>query len=172
MFSAAIALSGGLVDLTDRPAFDWRAWLPVAAVAVVVPALAEEWVFRGVLPELGQALIRPSRPDASHRAPQDEVNSLDTPTRPHPEVLAQRASKDGPGLAADALALLAFIAWHPLQVGLGLPYAQVVFLRPDFLLIAALLGLACTISYRRSGSLQPAILMHWAVVAGWKALTG
>lgn len=126
---AAIGLTGGLIALEAPRSVDWRAWLPVAAVAVIVPALGEEFVFRGLLGGRQGAL---------------------------------RA----------ALALLAFIAWHPLQLALGLPFAQHVFLRWDFLLIAGLLGLACTISYRRSRSLQPAIAMHWAVVAGWKALGG
>tara|TARA_R110000868_G_scaffold53744_2_gene168511 strand:+ start:6759 stop:7262 length:504 start_codon:yes stop_codon:yes gene_type:complete len=76
------------------------------------------------------------------------------------------------GFVRGALALFAFVLWHPLQVWIGLPFAQPVFLDPAFLATAAALGLACTISWRRSGSLWPAVAMHWAVVVVWKGMAG
>jgi hypothetical protein len=44
--------------------------------------------------------------------------------------------------------------------------------RPAFLAITAALGLACTISWRRSSSIWPAVALHWAVVVMWKGLAG
>ncbi|WP_323762368.1 type II CAAX prenyl endopeptidase Rce1 family protein [Maricaulis sp.] len=102
--------------------------LAVAALAILVPALAEELVFR-----VG---------------------------------LAGRK-----GRIRATLALAAFVLWHPVQVWLGLPMAQPLFLQPGFLAITAALGLACTISYRTSSSVWPATVMHWLVVVGWKGLT-
>lgn len=68
--------------------------------------------------------------------------------------------------------LAAFIAWHPAQLMLGLPWARQEFADPRFLAIAAILGAACTASRVRSGSLWPPVAIHWAVVVVWKGLTG
>ncbi len=107
---------------------DLTGLLAVAAVAIILPALAEELVFR-----VG---------------------------------LAGRK-----GRIRAALAIAAFVLWHPLQVWLGLPMAQALFVEPGFLAIAAALGLACTIAWRISGSVWPPMVMHWLVVVGWKGLT-
>jgi predicted Abi (CAAX) family protease len=166
---AAIGLPGGLIDLQAPRAFDWREWLPVAAAAVMVPALAEEFAFRGALPQL----FRPPPHQGEVSPRMRGRRGSDDGGDPHRPAPPGTSPLWGSGrLRADALALLAFIAWHPAQVALGLPFAQAALLRWDFLAIAGLLGLACTISYRRSGSLHPAIAMHWAVVAGWQALAG
>jgi predicted Abi (CAAX) family protease len=69
-----------------------------------------------------------------------------------------------------ALSLALFVAWHPAQLALGLPWARPVFADPAFLALAGLLGLACTVSRMRSGSLWPAVAMHWIAVVAWKAL--
>ena len=50
--------------------------------------------------------------------------------------------------------------------------AAKVFLRPDFLLCCAVLGLACAIMRYRTGSLWPAVLLHWAVVVVWQTWWG
>lgn len=107
---------------------DLASLLAVAALAILVPALTEELVFRvGLGGRKGRI----------------------------------RAS----------LAITAFVLWHPVQVWLGLPMAQPLFVEPGFLAITAVLGLACTMTYRTSGSIWPAVLMHWLVVVGWKGLT-
>ena len=80
------------------------------------------------------------------------------------------AGRRGSWRAAAAIGL--FVLWHPAQVWLGLPMAQPIFLDPAFLAIAAGLGLACTISWRRSGSIWPPVAIHWAVVVMWKGLAG
>ncbi|WP_291843110.1 CPBP family glutamic-type intramembrane protease [Maricaulis sp.] len=102
--------------------------LAIAAVAILVPALAEELAFRVIL-------------------------------------------GGRQGHVRAALAILAFILWHPLQVWLGLPMAQPVFLEAGFLSTVAALGLACTLAYRLSGSIWPPVVLHWLVVIGWKGLT-
>lgn len=68
-------------------------------------------------------------------------------------------------------AISAFVLWHPLQVWLNLPMAQPLFLEPVFLAITGLLGLACTIAYRISGSVWPPVVIHWITVIAWKGLT-
>jgi predicted Abi (CAAX) family protease len=75
------------------------------------------------------------------------------------------------GMRLPALiSLLAFILWHPLQVVLGLPFAQPVFMDWRFLGVVAVLGLACSISRVRSGSIWPAVILHWGTVVIWKTL--
>lgn len=107
-----------------------EAWVPfigIAVIAILVPSIAEEMVFR--------------------------------------VLLGGRT-----GWLRAALALGAFVLWHPVQVWLGLPMAQPVFLEPAFLAIVALLGLACTIAWRRSGSVWPPVAIHWGTVVLWKAV--
>ncbi len=77
--------------------------------------------------------------------------------------------KPGSPVAA-MLSLAAFIAWHPLQVALNLPYANRIFVDPRFLALAGVLGLACTVSRVRSGSIWPAVVIHWGAATVWKAL--
>ena len=48
--------------------------------------------------------------------------------------------------------------------------AQPVFLEPGFLLVTAALGLTCTLAWRLTGSLWPAVVIHWLTVVGWKGL--
>jgi len=75
------------------------------------------------------------------------------------------------GRVRAALAMAAFMLWHPIQVWLDLPMAQALFLEPAFLAVTAALGLAGTLAYRMSGSVWPAVMIHWLVVIGWKGVT-
>src|ERR1700754_274875 len=50
-----------------------------------------------------------------------------------------------------AISLVAFVAWHPLQVLIGSPFAEPLFFDPGYLLLVAFLGLCCTVSRLRSG---------------------
>lgn len=70
------------------------------------------------------------------------------------------------------IALAAFVAWHPLNAWLWLPDARDTFYDLRFLLLAACLGLACTVAYLRSGSIWPAMAIHWVAVLAWKLLLG
>lgn len=77
----------------------------------------------------------------------------------------------GAPIAAVA-SLLAYILWHPLQTIIGLPFGRPEFLNPAFLGLIAWLGLACTLTRLRSGSVWPGVIIHWGVVVMWKSLYG
>ncbi|MEJ2667670.1 MAG: CPBP family glutamic-type intramembrane protease [Deinococcales bacterium] len=68
--------------------------------------------------------------------------------------------------------LAVYVAAHPLVAALARPAARGVFDSFAFLLEAALLGVAATALYERSGSLWPGVLLHGAVVAAWLNLGG
>lgn len=70
------------------------------------------------------------------------------------------------------VSLSLFILWHPMNAWLFLPDARSLFFDPRFLIIAAGLGLACTMITVMTRSIAPAILMHWLTVIGWKGLFG
>ncbi len=73
-------------------------------------------------------------------------------------------------IVVAAISLTAFVAWHPFQVLIGSPFAEQIFVDPRYLALVAFLGLCCTISRLRSGSIWPAVVIHWGVVVIWKAL--
>ena len=126
-WSEALSWDPSLPGLrSDPPGF-----LALAAAAVLVPALGEELVFRG--------LLQPRRLSGAW------------------------------AYLGAVLSLGLFTLWHPIQVWTGWFTGQAVFLDPGFLIVVAGLGLACTLSIHRSGSLWPAIAMHWIVVVVWKA---
>ncbi len=75
------------------------------------------------------------------------------------------------GTIRATASLVAFTLWHPAQVWLGLPMAQDIFLDWRFLMIAGALGATCTLLYRLTGSIWPAVILHWLVVLAWKGLT-
>ncbi|KAM3097333.1 type II CAAX prenyl endopeptidase Rce1 family protein [Phormidesmis sp. 146-12] len=65
------------------------------------------------------------------------------------------------------LSWLAFVIYHPLNPG-GRPF----FSSPIFLLGAGLLGMICTSSYLRSGSLWIPVILHWLIVVVWLVMLG
>lgn len=73
---------------------------------------------------------------------------------------------------AAALSLVAYIVWHPAQVWLHLPFGRPEFTDPRFLSVVSCLGLACTLSRIRSGSIWPSVIIHWGIVVVWLALYG
>ncbi|MBX3479684.1 MAG: CPBP family intramembrane metalloprotease [Caulobacter sp.] len=83
-------------------------------------------------------------------------------------------SRGEPGRVWPALALstLVYVLWHPLEGLTFLPGARGLFCRPDFLLVTGLLGLACGLTRWRTGSLWPAVALHWAAVVIWKTWLG
>ncbi len=70
-----------------------------------------------------------------------------------------------------ALSTLAFTLWHVIET-FFLPSSAATFLRPDFLALAALLGLAGAILRWRSDSIWTAVALHWLVVLAWQAWFG
>jgi len=78
----------------------------------------------------------------------------------------------GPGLRRAFVALVLFVAWHPVN-GLFLKTeARQTFLNPVFLLLATSLGGCCTFVYLRTGSIWPSTLIHWLSLISWKAFLG
>jgi predicted Abi (CAAX) family protease len=67
---------------------------------------------------------------------------------------------------------LVFTAWHVVEVLTFLPAARAAFLRWDFLACAAILGLGCGLVRWRTGSLWPAVLLHWLAVTIWQTWLG
>lgn len=71
-----------------------------------------------------------------------------------------------------ALSTTLYTLWHVVEAVTFLKSAAGVFLRPDFLLCCAVLGLGCAIIRRVTGSLWPAVLLHWALVVVWQTWLG
>ena len=71
-----------------------------------------------------------------------------------------------------AVSTAAFVLWHPANALTINPTAAPVFLNPAFLLIVALLGITCSISYIFSRSLWTPIIIHWLTVVGWVIFLG
>lgn len=131
MVELAIGLWGGFLRPTPG---DWSVLPMSLALAVLVPALGEEVVFRGLL----------------------------TPGR----------EEGGRAVRAILLSTAVFVLWHVVEALTFMPQAAPVFLRPDFLATTAVLGLACGWLRWRTGSLWPAVLLHWLEVAGWQIWFG
>lgn len=78
----------------------------------------------------------------------------------------------GSARTAITVSTALFTAWHVLEARTFLRAAAPVFLRPDFLLIAALEGAVCAALLRRTGSVWPGVLLHSAEVVVWKLWLG
>ena len=66
-----------------------------------------------------------------------------------------------------AFSIVAFVAWHPINAMTINHPAYPIFTNPVFLGLAALMGIACTITYLRSGSLWVPVAIHWLTVLAW-----
>lgn len=73
---------------------------------------------------------------------------------------------------AIALSTGLYVLWHVVEALTFLPGAANVFLRPDFLLCCGVLGLGCALMRHRTGSLWPAVLLHWVLVVIWQTWLG
>jgi predicted Abi (CAAX) family protease len=87
---------------------------------------------------------------------------------PHPDENASTLVLWFWGCASLAL----FVVYHPLNALTFYPVGRSTFLNPVFLLLAAILGAACSIAYLQSGSMWPAVAIHWLVVTVWLLLLG
>jgi predicted Abi (CAAX) family protease len=87
---------------------------------------------------------------------------------PHP---SEKASA-GANCFWAFVSLVLYTASHPLNAILFSHAHRPTFTDPAFLLLAALLGLACTLAYLQSGSLWPPVAIHWAVVVVWLLFLG
>lgn len=70
------------------------------------------------------------------------------------------------------LSLVIFILYHPLNAATCFRRGSPTFMQPTFLALAAVLGGLCTLSYLQSGSIWPAILIHWLAVCVWLSFLG
>ena len=68
--------------------------------------------------------------------------------------------------------LALFVVYHPLNALTFYPVGRSTFMNPVFLLLAAILGVACSIAYLQSGSIWPAVALHWLAVTAWLLLLG
>ena len=68
--------------------------------------------------------------------------------------------------------LIVFVLYHPFNAITFYPAGYPTFFRAAFLLLAALLGITCTVAYLLTGSLWAIVLIHWAVVLVWLQLLG
>jgi predicted Abi (CAAX) family protease len=64
-----------------------------------------------------------------------------------------------------------FTAWHPVET-LFLRRAASIFLRPDFLACAAILGVGAAAIRWRTASLWPCVALHWLAVVIWQTWLG
>ncbi len=159
-----------LLDRVRRSLFTWptsRDWLELLAAAAVLAMIAGpagmatgllSWAPQGpgvlaasavtvfFVPALGEELL--------FRGPW--IPGRDEARRPLWPILGSTA---------------AFVLWHVLETT-WLPKAAPLFLRPDFLAWAALLGIACAALRYRSGSLWPPVILHWAAVVAWETWLG
>lgn len=74
--------------------------------------------------------------------------------------------------AALAVVTGVFTAWHVVEAKTFLRVADPMFLRPSFLACAASLGLGCGVIRWRTGSLWPAVAVHWLAVTVWQTWLG
>ncbi len=70
------------------------------------------------------------------------------------------------------ISLAMFIVYHPLNALSFFPRGLKTFFNVVFLILAALLGLTCSIAYIQSGSLWPPVVIHWLAVVVWLLLLG
>lgn len=71
-----------------------------------------------------------------------------------------------------SLSLVLFIFYHPLNAVTFFPSARKTFFNPIFLLLAAVLGIVCSVVYLQSGSLWLPVIIHWLVVVVWLVFLG
>lgn len=74
--------------------------------------------------------------------------------------------------AWSGFSLLIFVLYHPLNARTFYKAGNPTFFHPTFLGLAALLGIACTATYRFTGSIWPGTIIHWIVVVIWLLFLG
>lgn len=142
--------------LTTWP--DARGWLETLAVTLGFTAAA-------LLIGLPSGFLHPQPPAVA--APPLLLRTLFAPA-----LAEELVFRVAPPPRFAGLALVAYVLYHPLNAWLFVPAARDSFSNPVFLLLAALLGVLCTLLYRRSGSLWPPVVLHSLVVVGWLLLLG
>ncbi|MDM9584760.1 CPBP family glutamic-type intramembrane protease [Nostoc sp. GT001] len=70
------------------------------------------------------------------------------------------------------VSLLLFILYHPLNAKTFFKAGITTFFNRVFLVLAAFLGIICTVGYTLTGSLFVIVLIHWVVVVVWLIVFG
>lgn len=70
-------------------------------------------------------------------------------------------------LAITGGALVIYVVSHPINAMFFRPEVLYVFDNPVYLVLAALLGIACTVAYFISKSIWPPVVIHWITVLTW-----
>ncbi|MBE9107034.1 CPBP family intramembrane metalloprotease, partial [Nostoc cf. edaphicum LEGE 07299] len=70
------------------------------------------------------------------------------------------------------VSLLLFILYHPLNAKTFFKAGIPTFFNRVFLVLAAFLGIICTVAYTLTGSLFAIVLIHWIVVVVWLIVFG
>ncbi|MDZ7991871.1 MAG: type II CAAX prenyl endopeptidase Rce1 family protein [Nostoc sp. EfeVER01] len=70
------------------------------------------------------------------------------------------------------VSLLLFIFYHPLNAKTFFKAGITTFFNRVFLVLAAFLGIICTVGYTLTGSLFVIVLIHWVVVVVWLIVFG
>jgi predicted Abi (CAAX) family protease len=70
------------------------------------------------------------------------------------------------------IGLAMFIVYHPLNALSFFPRGLETFFNVVFLVLAALLGIVCSLAYVQSGSLWTPVAIHWLVVVVWLLFLG
>lgn len=65
------------------------------------------------------------------------------------------------------VSIFLFVVWHPLNASTINPAAYPIFTNATFLCIAALMAIACTVTYLKSGSIWIPVVIHWLTVLFW-----
>ncbi len=73
-------------------------------------------------------------------------------------------------ILAALISLILFTVYHPIIALTTFRRANPTFFNPVFLLLAALLGIVCTISYFLTGSIWPSVIVHSLAVIIWLLL--
>lgn len=73
---------------------------------------------------------------------------------------------------SNILSLALFIVYHPLNALTVFPAGYPTFLNPVFLFQAGVLGIICSMSYNKTGSIWPSVFIHWFLVINWQIFFG
>ncbi len=157
--------------LTTIP--DWRTWRTCALVYGLFLLCA---VPIGLL----SGLLRPSEP----QLPPAEMIGTGLLLLVHPALaeeivfrgllLPRHADSMSRGrlFVVAGAALAVYVASHPLNALLFRPGVLSLFASPMYLVLVAMLGLACTAAYWVSQSIWPPVAIHWVTVMAWIGLFG
>ena len=75
-------------------------------------------------------------------------------------------------LIYSVISLIFFIVYHPINALTFYPNALTTFTDVRFLLLAAILGISCTVAYLFTGSLWIITVIHWLCVITWLFMLG